>query len=45
MDQLKKTQGNFVAFLNRQETPDDNKPTFDGRLTAPGIDNELHFAL
>jgi len=37
--------GNFIAFMNRDKQPGDNKPTFDGRLAVPGTDIEKHFAL
>ena len=37
--------GNFVAFMNRQKQPGDNKPTFDGRLSLPDAESELRLAL
>lgn len=37
--------GNFVAFYNRQKVVGDNKPAFDGRLSTPGREDELRFAL
>lgn len=37
--------GNFIAFMNRDKQPGDNKPTFDGRLAVPGSETEQHFAL
>lgn len=43
MDQ--NTQGNLIAFLNRDKQPGDNKPAFDGRLSVPGGETELRFAL
>lgn len=38
-------RGNFVAFLNRDKQPGDNKPAFDGRLSLPGHDTQLPFPL
>lgn len=38
-------RGNFIAFLNRDKQPGDNKPAFDGRLSVPGSDEELRLAL
>lgn len=37
--------GNFIAFMNRDKEPGDNRPAFDGRLSTPGADDELRFAL
>ena len=37
--------GNFVGFLNRQKSPGDNKPTFEGRLGIPDTETEHRFAL
>jgi hypothetical protein len=43
MDQPK--AGNFIAFMNRDKQPGDNKPAFDGRMSTPGREEELRFAL
>jgi hypothetical protein len=43
MDQ--QPHGNFIAFMNRDKQPGDNKPTFDGRLAVPGTEDEMRFAL
>ncbi len=43
MDQPQR--GNFVAFLNRDKEPGDNKPIFDGRLARPGTEDAQRFAL
>jgi hypothetical protein len=41
----KQTHGNFIAFMNRNKQPGDDKPTFDGRLAIPGVEDERRFAL
>lgn len=43
MDQTQR--GNFIAYLNRDKEPGDRKPAFDGRLSIPGKDDEMRFAL
>lgn len=43
MDQTK--TGNFIAFMNRDKQPGDKRPAFDGRLSTPGAEDELRFAL
>lgn len=43
MDQT--TTGNFIAYMNRNKEPGDNKPTFDGKLSVPGAEGEQTFAL
>jgi hypothetical protein len=45
MDTSTQPRGNFIAFMNRDKQPGDNKPAFDGRLSTPGADDELRFAL
>lgn len=37
--------GNFIAFMNREKQPGDKQPAFDGRLSTPGAEDELRFAL
>lgn len=37
--------GNFIAYLNRDKEPGDKKPTFDGRISIPGREDESRFAL
>lgn len=39
------THGNFIAYMNRNKEPGDNKPTFDGKLSLPGTEGEQTFAL
>jgi hypothetical protein len=41
----KQPHGNFIAFMNRDKQPGDNKPTFDGRLAIPGSETELRLVL
>ena len=41
----KQAHGNFIAFMNRDKQPGDNKPAFDGRLAIPGTEAEQRFAL
>lgn len=37
--------GNFVAFLARDKEPGDKRPVFEGRLSLPDAEAELHFPL
>lgn len=37
--------GNFIAYLNRDKEPGDRKPAFDGRITIPGREDEMRFAI
>jgi hypothetical protein len=41
MDQPKQPRGDFVAFLNREKQPGDNRPMFEGRIAKPGTE-ETH---
>ena len=47
MDQPKDQQprGDFVAFMNRDKQPGDNRPAFEGRITKPGSDEKLPLTL
>lgn len=47
MDQPNQQQprGDFVAFMNRQKTPGDNLPIFEGFLSKPGSDARRDHAL
>lgn len=37
--------GNFIAFLARDKEPGEKRPMFDGRLSLPDTETELHFPL
>jgi hypothetical protein len=37
--------GNFIAYLNRDKEPRDKKPAFDGRISIPGREDEMRFAI
>ena len=37
--------GNFIAFVNRDKAPGDNRPAFEGRLSLPGTDAERRLVL
>lgn len=39
MDQSQ-PRGDFVAFLNRDKQPGDNRPMFEGRIAKPGSDEK-----
>lgn len=39
------THGNFIAFLARDKEPGDKRPVFEGRLSLPDAEGELHFPL
>ncbi len=39
------TTGNFIAYLNRDKEPGDRKPAFDGRISIPGREDEMRFAI
>lgn len=39
------THGNFITFLARDKEPGDKRPVFEGRLSLPNIEGELHFPL
>jgi hypothetical protein len=39
MDQSQ-PRGDFVAFLNRDKQPGDNRPIFEGRIATPGSDEK-----
>jgi hypothetical protein len=38
-------RGDFVAFLNRDKQPGDNRPIFEGRLAKPGSDEKVPLTL
>lgn len=38
-------RGDFVAFLNRNKQPGDNRPIFEGRVAKPGSDEKLDLTL
>lgn len=42
---MTQTTGNFIAYLNRDLEPGVKKPAFDGRISIPGRDEEMRFAL
>ena len=37
--------GNFIAFLARDKEPGDKRPVFEGRLSLPDTETELHVPL
>lgn len=39
------SHGNFIAFLARDKEPGDKRPVFEGRLSLPNTEAELHFPL
>lgn len=43
MDQ--QPRGDFVAFLNRNKQPGDNRPIFEGRVAKPGSDEKVELTL
>lgn len=46
MDQLNtQPRGDFVAFLNRDKQPGDNRPIFEGRTAKPGSEDKLDLTL
>lgn len=47
MDQTnQQPRGNFIAFINREKQPGDDRPMFiDGRIAKPGSTEELPFSL
>lgn len=38
-------RGDFVAFLNRDKQPGDNRPIFEGRIAKPGSDDKVTLTL
>ena len=38
-------RGDFVAFLNRDKQPGDNRPIFEGRVAKPGNDDKVALTL
>lgn len=42
MDQTQQQQprGDFVAFMNRDKQPGDNRPAFEGRISKPGAEDK-----
>ena len=40
MDPTSQPRGDFVAFLNRDKQPGDNRPIFEGRIAKPGSDEK-----
>lgn len=38
-------RGDFVAFLNRDKQPGDNRPIFEGRVAKPGSDEKVPLTL
>lgn len=40
MEHTNQPRGDFVAFLNRDKQPGDNRPIFEGRLAKPGSDEK-----
>jgi len=45
MDPTPQPRGDFVAFLNRDKEPGDNRPIFAGRIAKPGSDETLPLTL
>ena len=44
MDQSQ-PRGDFVAFMNRDKQPGDNRPIFEGRTAKPGSDDKVPLTL
>lgn len=38
-------RGDFVAFLNRDKQPGDNRPIFEGRTAKPGSEDKVPLTL
>jgi hypothetical protein len=38
-------RGDFVAFMNRDKQPGDNRPAFEGRISKPGSENKHDITL
>ncbi|MGE0700344.1 MAG: hypothetical protein AB7O57_14700 [Hyphomicrobiaceae bacterium] len=45
MDQPTQPRGDFVAFMNRDKQPGDNRPAFEGRIAKPGTDERREMSL
>ncbi|MGE0701170.1 MAG: hypothetical protein AB7O57_18895 [Hyphomicrobiaceae bacterium] len=45
MDQPTQPRGDFVAFMNRDKQPGDNRPAFEGRIAKPGTEEKREMAL
>lgn len=45
MDKTDQPRGNFIAFVNRDKKPGDNRPAFDGRISIPGAEDERRHVL